>query len=171
MSKADGGYENGPDGAPLDFGMLLNLAGVVFLDDLTDRLRADGFEGFSSRTGWVIRSIGEQPVSLRDLAERMGLSSPGTLKAIEPMIQHGYLERAGTEDRRVRAVAVTDRGRDALAAARAFHAEFEGRIADLIGEDATRSTRIALETLVGQGSRHVPEILIHQLRPQASQPS
>lgn len=165
VSNADGGH----DGTPLDFGMLLNLAGIVFLDDLTDRLRSDGFEGFSSRTGWVIRSIGDQPISLRDLAERMGLSSPGTLKAIEPMIKHGYLERARAEDRRVRAVAVTERGREALDAARAFHREFEDGIADLIGEDAARSTRRALESLVSQGSRHVPEILISQMRPQAPQ--
>lgn len=149
--------------------MLLNLAGVVFLDDLTDRLRADGFEGFSARTGWVIRSIGDQPISLRDLADRMGLSSPGTLKAIEPMIQRGYLERSRARDRRVRAVAVTERGREALAAARAFHVEFEQRMVDLVGEEATRNTRRALESLVDQGSRHVPEILVSHLRPRASQ--
>lgn len=154
----------GTEATPMDFGMLLNLAGVVFLDELTDSLRAAGFEGFNSRTGWVIRSIGDEPVSLRDLAERLSLSSPGTLKAIDPMITHGYLERASTEDRRVRAVAVTDRGREALAAARAFHAGFEQRIGEVMGPETAALTRQALEAVVARGSRHVPDILVNRAR-------
>ena len=66
-----------------DFGVLVNLAGVVFLDALVAHLHERGFDGFTMRTGWVIRSVGDEPVSLRDLAARMNLSSPGALKAID----------------------------------------------------------------------------------------
>lgn len=152
----------------MDFGLLLNLAGVVFLDDLTDRLRSDGFDGFSSRTGWVIRSIGTEHISLRDLAERLGLSSPGTLKAIDPMVSHGYLERVGAADRRVRAVKVTERGHEALAAARRFHAEFEAQFGESLGADGSALLRTALESLVRRGSRRVPQILVTQPSSQTS---
>lgn len=154
--------------------MLLNLAGVVFLDDLTDHLHARGFEGFTARTGWVIRSLGDEPCSLRDLADRMGLSSPGALKAIDPMVAHGFLERASTKDRRVRAVAVTEHGRAAIAEARAFHAMFEQQVADMIGEEAAAQTRLAMEALVERGSRSVPAVLVarqHTRAPETSIPA
>ncbi|WP_436701633.1 MarR family winged helix-turn-helix transcriptional regulator [Nocardioides sp. BYT-33-1] len=143
-----------------DFGVLLSLAGVVFVDALHDRLAEAGFEDFTVRSGWVLRTLGDEELSLRDLAERMGLSSPGTLKAIDPMIRAGYLERAGTSDRRVRAVRVTARGRAALACASAFHAEFEAGLAAAAGAADVAATRRALEALVDRGSAHLPSSLL-----------
>lgn len=140
--------------------MLLNLAGVVFVDALHERLEAEGFAGFTTRSGWVLRTLGEDELSLRDLADRMDLSSPGTLKAIDPMLKGGYLERAGTSDKRVRAVRVTERGRAALACATAFHAEFEAGLAAEVGADVAAATRRGLEALVDRGSRHVPRALL-----------
>lgn len=140
--------------------MLLSLAGVVFVDALHERLAGAGFDDFTVRSGWVLRTLGEEELSLRDLADRMGLSSPGTLKAIDPMLRAGYLERARTNDRRVRAVRVTDRGRAALACATAFHAEFEAGLAADAGAADTAATRRTLETLVERGSAHLPSSLL-----------
>lgn len=143
-----------------DFGVLVNLAGVVFLDALVAHLHERGFVGFTMRTGWVIRSVGEEPVSLRDLAARMNLSSPGALKAIDPMVTAGYLERVSTSDRRVRAVAVTDLGREASRVAREFHRSFEESLAEELGPQGAAATRRALEAIVARGSRHIPQALV-----------
>jgi DNA-binding MarR family transcriptional regulator len=142
-----------------DFGVLLSLAGVVFVDALHERLDEAGFEDFTVRSGWVLRTLGDEELSLRDLAERMGLSSPGTLKAIDPMLRAGYVERAETSDRRVRAVRVTDRGRAALACATAFHAEFEASLATAVGTGDAAATRRGLESLVERGSANLPRAL------------
>lgn len=145
--------------------MLLSLAGVVFVDALHQQMAADGFDSYTVRSGWVLRTLGEESLSLRELAERMGLSSPGTLKAIEPMLQAGYLERAqGPADRRVRTVQVTERGRAALARAAAFHAEFEESLTAAVGAADAEATRRGLEALVRRGSAHLPD-LPHAARP------
>ena len=138
--------------------MLLNLAGVVFVDALHEHLAGAGFDGFTARSGWVLRTLGDEALSLRELADRIGLSSPGALKAIDPMLGAGYLERAETEDRRVRAVRVTERGRAALACATAFHADFEERLADEVGAADVAATRRALSALVERGSPHLPDL-------------
>ncbi|MBM0126056.1 MarR family winged helix-turn-helix transcriptional regulator [Pimelobacter simplex] len=153
--------EEGNGGRP-DFGVLLNLAGAVFVDDLHGRLAESGFEDFTVRSGWVLRALGDEALSLRDLAERMGLSSPGALKAIDPMLRAGYLERAEAADKRVRAVRVTARGRQALACAAAFHAEFEEGLAARVGAADAAATRRSLEALV---DRATPEQR-HTLLPQ-----
>ncbi len=144
------------EGTPTDFGVLLSLAGVVFVDALHQRLADAGFADFSVRNGWVVRTLGDEALSLRDLAERIGLSSPGALKAIDPMLKAGYLERAEATDRRVRAVRVTARGREALACASAFHAEFEASLGAQIGAVDTAATRRGLEALVQRGAPHLP---------------
>lgn len=141
---------------PSDFGVLLSLAGVVFVDALHQQMADDGFKDYTVRSGWVLRMLGEESLSLRELAQRMELSSPGTLKAIEPMLQAGYVERAQGADRRVRTVQVTARGRAALLRATAFHAEFEESLAAAVGAADAAATRRGLEALVGRGSPHLP---------------
>lgn len=144
----------------MDFGVLLNVAGIVFVDELNGHMAAAGFDGFTFRTGWVIRVVGKDTVPLRELAERMGLSSPGTLKAIDPMIGHGYVERAATEDRRVRAVRVTERGWQALATAREFHEIFESELGDRVGEQTVQAIRIGLTELLDRGPVRMPGGLV-----------
>ncbi|WP_235738902.1 MarR family winged helix-turn-helix transcriptional regulator [Nocardioides alcanivorans] len=161
MGESDRG-----EGHPLDFGVLLNLAGVVFIDALHQRLADEGFDGFTVRGGLLLRSLGDDALSLRELADRIGLSSPGALKAIEPMVRAGLVERVKAEDKRVRAVRVTDRGHAALACAAAFHAEFEASLAAQVGSDDAAATRRTLAALVERGSPHLPQTLTpHDNRP------
>ena len=50
--------------------------------------------------------------SLKDLADRLGLSLPAVSRSVEGLVQRGYVTRAeDTEDRRVKNVAVTGDGR------------------------------------------------------------
>jgi DNA-binding MarR family transcriptional regulator len=50
--------------------------------------------------------------SVKDLADRLGLSLPAVSRSVEALVQRGYVTRAeDTEDRRVKNVAVTGDGR------------------------------------------------------------
>lgn len=149
MDRTDGTPEGGA--GQVDFGVLLTMSSAVFIDELARHMTAAGYAGFTARTGWVLRSVGDGKVSLKDMAERMRLSSPGALKAIGPMVEGGYLVRVRGDDRRVRAIAATDRGREALVAAREFHARFEQSLVDGVGAEAVESVRAALALLVGRG--------------------
>ena len=54
----------------------------------------------------------EAPASLKDLADRLGLSLPATSRSVEGLVQRGYVTRAeDAADRRVKNVAVTGDGR------------------------------------------------------------
>ena len=149
MDRTDGTPAEGV--GRVDFGVLLTMSSAVFVDELARHMTAAGYAGFTARTGWVLRSVGDGRVSLKDMAARMRLSSPGALKAIAPMVEGGYLARVSGDDRRVRAIAATDRGREALAAAREFHARFEQSLVEPLGAEAVESVRAALALLVGRG--------------------
>ncbi len=138
-----------------DFGVLLNISSAVFVDELATYMEAAGFTGFTTRTGWVLRALGGETVSLKDLADRMRISSPGTLKVIAPMVGAGYLARVSGTDRRVRAIAATDRGCDALHAARTFHAQFEQKLVEHVGAEGVAAMRTAFTAVVERGAHHL----------------
>ena len=142
-----------------DFGVLLALAYVTFVDELDAAMAAAGHPRFTRWFGFVLRAIEHDAPSLRELADRLEMSSPGALKVVDQMVEAGYLERRGSpHDGRVRTIAATDRGHEALAAARRFHAAFESRLADTLGADTARAARSALAAVAAQGSPRVPRL-------------
>jgi len=60
-------------------------------------------------------NAGELPCSVKDLAEDLGLSLPGSSRTVEALLQKGYLERSeDTHDRRIKRVRITPDGRRAV---------------------------------------------------------
>ena len=54
------------------------------------------------------------PLSLKDVAERLGISLPAASRAVDPLVRRGLAERReDTEDRRIKRVRITPKG-DAL---------------------------------------------------------
>jgi DNA-binding MarR family transcriptional regulator len=54
----------------------------------------------------------EREVSVKDLADRLGLSLPGTSRTVDTLLRRGWLERReDEEDRRMKRVGITDAGR------------------------------------------------------------
>jgi DNA-binding MarR family transcriptional regulator len=142
-----------------DFGVLLALAYVTFIDELDGAMAAAGHPRFTRWFGFVLRAIEHDAASLRQLADRLEMSSPGALKVVDQMVDAGYLERRPSpHDGRVRTIAATIRGHEALAAARQFHAAFEARLATTLGAEAAGATRTALTAIAAQGSRSVPRL-------------
>jgi DNA-binding MarR family transcriptional regulator len=133
----------------LDFGILLGLAYAAFVDELRAHLVSRGFDGLNRSFGYVARALASESLGLRELADRLGITSQGALKIVDHMEKHGYLERLpDLEDGRAKRLRLTKRGRSALAAARAFHARFEAEMARRTGPRQAAALRTALTELV-----------------------
>ncbi len=138
---------------PLDFGVLLNVAFVAFKDALDADLAAAGFDDIGSSFGYVFRLLADAPRSLSDLALQLGMSAPGALKVVDDMVAKGYVTRsADTEDRRIKRLELTDRGRAALGRARAFHARYEQALVQRLGQRDVAATRRLLEAMAASYS-------------------
>ena len=130
---------------PIDFGILLGLAFRAFVDEMHADLAARGFDDLGRSYGYVFRMLGDGDRSLSELAALLGMTLPGAGKIVDEMERRGYVERRPDQvDRRVKHIALSRRGREASAAARAFHRRFEERLSD------SARLRRGLEGLAGR---------------------
>jgi DNA-binding MarR family transcriptional regulator len=133
----------------LDFGILLGQAYIAFVDELRAHLASSGFEELNRSFGYVARALATESLSLRELAEHLGITSQGALKIVDDMEENQYLERLpDRDDGRAKRLRLTKRGRAALAAARTFHARFEADLTKRVGAQQARALRAALTELV-----------------------
>lgn len=132
-----------------DFGVLLALAYVTFVEELHADLARAGYPSLHPSFGYVARALAERPLTLRDLAQHLAVTSQGALKIIDEMEASGYVaRRPDPDDARAKRLYLTDRGKDALAAARAFHRRFEAQLAKRIGATAVKAGRRMLEEMI-----------------------
>jgi len=140
---------NQMNGTRKDFGILLALAYAAFVDELRQALADAGFAHLHRSFGYVARALADGPLTLREVADLLDVTSPGALKIVADMAEHGYVERLDDpSDARARRVSLTKKGRAALAAARAFHARFERELARSAGRKIATAARAALEHVV-----------------------
>ena len=60
-------------------------------------------------------ALADAELTVKDLAERLGLSLPGASRAVDALVERGLLgRREDTADRRMKRLRCTDAGRDAL---------------------------------------------------------
>lgn len=132
----------------LDFGVLLNVAFVAFKDALDADLAAAGFDDIGKSFGYVFRLLAEAPCNLSELALQLGMSSPGAMKVVDDMVAKGYVSRsADADDRRVKRLELTERGRAALGRARSFHQKYELALGQRLGIRQVAAARKLLEAM------------------------
>lgn len=138
---------------PLDFGVLLNVAFGAFKQQLHRHLSQAGFDDVGPSFGYVFRLLLAHPSSLREVAERLGISAPGALKVVDDMVAKGYVERSEhPRDGRIKQLTLTSRGRSAVEAARSFHARFEQELVQRLGINDVAAARAVLEQMVAHMS-------------------
>ena len=82
------------------------------------------------------------------MAARLGITEQGTAKILREMVDRRYVERRpDPDDARVKRLRLARRGREALAAAKRFHAGFEQRLVRDAGAGAVRTFRRLLQTV------------------------
>jgi DNA-binding MarR family transcriptional regulator len=139
----------GAQAEALDFGISIALAYAAFVEELREDLSRAGYDDLHASFGYVARALDRAPMTLRELADHLGVTSQGALKIVDEMEAGGYLERApDPADGRAKRLALTERGNAALAQARGFHRRFERNLGRRLGKTALAETRRVLEEMV-----------------------
>ena len=133
-----------------DFGVLLGAAYLRFVEELHAALASAGFDDLHSSFGYVFRALDADALSLRELADRLGMTPPGALKIVDEMVRTGYLLREpDPRDGRIKRLRLAPRGSAALAAARDHHVRFERQLGETLGRQRVASVRAVLEGWLG----------------------
>src|SRR5438128_1677151 len=137
------------DGA--DLGILLTLALRAFVDQLHRELDVRGFADVRPAFGVVFRALREEPLTLTDLASRLGVTKQAASKVVDEMVELRLVRRrASPTDARAKLLVLTPRGRRAMATAMQVGAEIDARLADQTGRRAVNITHATLEAFVVQ---------------------
>ena len=102
----------------LALGRALTIALRRLVDDMHERLAADGFDDLRPAFGYVLNTAAASAMNASEIAAVLGMTKQGAAKLLTEMETAGYIARRDSAiDGRVRAVELTDHGRQALAAA------------------------------------------------------
>lgn len=139
--------------APLaqpDLGILIAVAYEHFVTDLHVHLAEEGFTDLGRADGFVLRTLDTGPMTVSDLATRLGITKQGAAQIIDDMQARGLVRRGrDPRDARARPVELTDRGRGVLLAASRFHRRTERDLVSTHGADAVATLRELLTSLAG----------------------
>jgi DNA-binding MarR family transcriptional regulator len=130
------------------------------IDGLHDRLRARGWTDIRPAFGFVLLAARDQPTSVTELAELMGMTKQAASKLVDAMVSGGYIQR-GTDpqDGRQRPVTLTARGEELLSAVEQVYAELEDGWAELIGTShLDRMRRDLMRILSDPGNGQLPPV-------------
>lgn len=137
----------------IDFGVLLNLAFGALKHEMRAHMANAGFDDLGPSFGYVFRLVDQDSPSLAELAARLGMTPQGALKIVAEMIDKGYMHRIGDgADRRIKRLALSARGKRALAEARRFHGMFERELGSRMGKRRVATARAVLEAIIADAS-------------------
>ena len=130
------------------------------MDSLHDRLHARGWTDIRPAFGFVLLAARDQPTSVTELAELMGMTKQAASKLVDAMVGGGYVQRGtGSHDGRQRPVTLTGRGEELLSAVEQVYAELEEGWAKLIGAShLDRMRRDLLHILCDPGTGQLPPV-------------
>ena len=133
----------------LDLATLSWLAGSAGNEHLLSAIRAAGHPQLRVSHGYVFQLLIEGPLTVGEIADGLGVTQQAASKVVLELTSLGYLSAlADTADRRVRRVVLSDRGKTAVADARAARRRLEKRLSAAIGASGMRAARRALITLL-----------------------
>jgi DNA-binding MarR family transcriptional regulator len=132
-----------------DLGILLTLSLRGFTTGLHSELAARGFADLRPAFGVVFRALRDEPLTLTDLASRLGVSKQATSKVVDEMVTKRLVRRrVAAQDARAKPLELTARGRRAMATAIAIGGEIDARLRDAVGARAVDSMHKVLEAFV-----------------------
>lgn len=128
---------------------LLALAFNWMIDELHERLRANGWDGVRPAFGFHLLALRDAPLTTTELAARLGVSKQAASKVADAMVAQGLVERTQHEsDGRQWLLALAPRGHALLDEVEAIYAELEAEWAAVIGDTALGETRLRLATVL-----------------------
>ena len=134
-------------------GRALTLALRHLVDDMHERLAAEGFEDLRPAFGYALNAAASSAMNASDIAVVLGMTKQGSAKLLAEMQTAGYIVRRGSSnDGRVRAVELTDRGHQALAAAALAQTAIEQRWTELTSRRDMLAMRRVLSSVITEAS-------------------
>jgi DNA-binding MarR family transcriptional regulator len=126
------------DATPLreDLSLLLTALTAWSQDQVMGQLAAQGFGDLRVSHGYVFQHLLAGPVTVRELAEKMGVTAQAASKSTGELERMGYVTRTPGADLRVRLLELTNAGRQAVLAARVARAGVNAEAHLRLGEDA-----------------------------------
>ena len=125
----------------------------MLVDDLHDRLRAQGWTDVRPAFGFALLAARDQPTSVTELATLMGMTKQAASKLVEAMVAAGYAQReTGASDGRQRPVRLTPRGHQLLHSVEQIYSQLEQQWAGVIGASHVQRMRRDLVRVVSQAN-------------------
>jgi DNA-binding MarR family transcriptional regulator len=136
-----------------DFAVLVVGATRCVAERLDAAVAAAGIEGMRAPFGFVIRALHGSPLTLTELAERLGVTKQAAIKVVDEMEARGFVARAADpRDRRAKTIALTPRGEAVRRAARAESERMEAELAAELGDaDVAALRRVLLRFVERHG--------------------
>ncbi|MCF3136737.1 MarR family winged helix-turn-helix transcriptional regulator [Streptomyces olivochromogenes] len=139
------------DPRDLDTGSLALFVGFAATDAVRAELASQGFGDLRMSHGYVFQHLIDAQPTISDLAQKLGMTQQGASKAIAELERLGYTERLpDPRDARIRRVAFTRRGREAVTAARQARERLEARLRERFGATAFDAGRALLVDLLDE---------------------
>lgn len=140
------------DPAGLDLGYLLALGFQSYVEELHGGLAAAGFSDLRPNFGLVFRALDEGPLTLTQLAGRLGVSKQAAAKVAAELQERRFVaQQAGEDDRRTKLLVLSTRGRDLVRAAKGISHKVERRLRRALGPAAVDEMRRVLVAMVEAG--------------------
>jgi DNA-binding MarR family transcriptional regulator len=153
--------------AQLDLGLAALFAGQTIADEVRDRVEERGFIGLRVSHGFIVQRLIDREQAVWALAESLGVTQQAVSKTVSELGRLGYVRRRpAPDDARVRLVALTDLGRQAVEAAREERAAVEAELRERIGpRRVAAATRVLREVLEVYGA--TAAVRMRRVRPPA----
>jgi len=130
-----------------------------------DALRERGHAELRYSHGFLIQQLVEGPRPVGEIAANLGVTSQAVSKAVRELEALGYVQReADAADARVRRVALTARGQDAVDASREVRAALNARFADALGAERVAAAAATLAEVVRE-SGALDAVRLRRVRP------
>jgi DNA-binding MarR family transcriptional regulator len=137
----------------LALGRALTIALRQLVDDMHERLAADGFDDLRPAFGYVLNAAAASTMNASDIAAVLGMTKQGSAKLLAEMETAGYVvRRDSATDGRVRAVELTDRGHRALAAAARAQSSIEQHWTRITSRSDMQAMRRVLDAVIDERS-------------------
>jgi DNA-binding MarR family transcriptional regulator len=125
------------DPSDLDLGSIALFVGFAAANAVQADLAAQGFGDLRMSHGYVFQHLIDAQPTVSDLSEKLDMTQQGASKAVAELERLGYVERLPSpRDARIRHVALTRKGREAVTAARRARERLEARLRERSGGTA-----------------------------------
>jgi DNA-binding MarR family transcriptional regulator len=146
--------------------MLLTALHAGATAAVTRRLDDAGFADLRPAHGYVFQHLVEGPARVTELARKLGMTAQGASKSVIELERMGYvLRQSDPADQRNRPVTLTERGWEAIEAARAARAAVNAELMAAAGSDAGEELMALLRRLA-ERTGGLRELLLRRLRPE-----